>query len=225
MKSLFIVSLPRSLSSFIYQTTKTLLQLREPSWTSDGEILNPDRFILNPRAAVTDQSYYYTKKSEEGRYSAALDFLDHVVQPQHFIYKDVVQPFIVEEWLRRGGVNVLKIKRPIADVVFSMRNRKWWYPANGIPNGDMLAGLIKGLLDAEKTIDTVEGKEVYFDRFIEDEQYIEEILGGIYPGVKLRPFKYLDGPFTELREKYLERRQKTEYRIIQKKISSIASML
>ena len=41
--SLFVVSLPRSLSSLLYVAAAHALGLAEPTWTSDGEILNRDR--------------------------------------------------------------------------------------------------------------------------------------------------------------------------------------
>ena len=41
--SLFVVSLPRSLSSFLYVAAARAIGLAEPAWTSDGEILNRDR--------------------------------------------------------------------------------------------------------------------------------------------------------------------------------------
>ena len=43
MRSLFVVSLPRSLSSLLYVAASRALGLAEPGWTTDGEILNRDR--------------------------------------------------------------------------------------------------------------------------------------------------------------------------------------
>lgn len=42
--SLFVVSLPRSLSTLIYHAVRQSVGLEEPIWTSDGEIMNLDRF-------------------------------------------------------------------------------------------------------------------------------------------------------------------------------------
>ena len=45
MHSLFIVSLPRSLSSQTYELCTKAIGLKEPRWTTHGEILNADRVI------------------------------------------------------------------------------------------------------------------------------------------------------------------------------------
>ena len=42
--SLFVVSLPRSLSTVTYHAARRALGLAEPTWTTDGEILNLRRF-------------------------------------------------------------------------------------------------------------------------------------------------------------------------------------
>ena len=43
LRSLFVVSLPRSLSSLLYEAAAVSLGLAQPGWTTDGEILNRDR--------------------------------------------------------------------------------------------------------------------------------------------------------------------------------------
>ena len=42
--SLFIVSLPRSFSSYVYALARGALMLQEPTFTTFGEILNFERF-------------------------------------------------------------------------------------------------------------------------------------------------------------------------------------
>ena len=45
-ESLFVLSLPRSLSTLLYHAAREAMTLCEPAWTSDGEILNADRYAL-----------------------------------------------------------------------------------------------------------------------------------------------------------------------------------
>src|SRR5437763_607414 len=48
LTSLFLVSLPRSLSGIIYHAIRRSVRLNAPAWTTDGEVLNLDRFALLP---------------------------------------------------------------------------------------------------------------------------------------------------------------------------------
>ena len=80
LDSLFIVALPRSLSSIIYQAARHCLSLQEPRWTSDGEFLNADRFVLIPGSPDVGQKYI-TRGSDGSLFTKISEFADQIVVP------------------------------------------------------------------------------------------------------------------------------------------------
>ena len=52
LSSLFVVSLPRSLSSLLYVAAARAIGLSQPAWTSDGETLNRDRVPRRMRSRL-----------------------------------------------------------------------------------------------------------------------------------------------------------------------------
>ena len=116
--SLFIVSLPRSLSTIVYNAALLATGFRGASWTSAGEILNVDRFKLLP-CTLTDVGRKFTHPLEEPDCCRIIaEFLDLVAVPDGFVYKDVVQPFVISDWLTRKGFRLIRIKRDIAEVAY-----------------------------------------------------------------------------------------------------------
>ena len=116
MQSLFIVSLPRSMSSFIFQVAQLSLGFQQPIWTSDGEVLNNDRFATYEGEGY-DESVKFTHPDRNPDTFARLTaFLNEATVAQNFVYKDVIQPFVLANWLPTSGFKVLKIKRPFIDI-------------------------------------------------------------------------------------------------------------
>jgi hypothetical protein len=54
LPSLFVVGLPRSLATLVFHVARLALRLKEPTWTTDGEVMNVDRFVMTP--AVFDHA-------------------------------------------------------------------------------------------------------------------------------------------------------------------------
>jgi hypothetical protein len=77
--------------------------LNTPSWTSDGEILNVDRFVLYPGPRHDTGIKFLLKESNPALFQSVIDLLDQATVAAGFAYKDVVHPFAVSEWLGSSG--------------------------------------------------------------------------------------------------------------------------
>ncbi|HVT59857.1 MAG TPA: hypothetical protein VHR45_15830 [Thermoanaerobaculia bacterium] len=221
LTSLFVVSLPRSLSTLTYGAARQALGLREPAWSTDGEILNVRRFAHLAEEG-TVEGVKYTERCRDGdRFGRLLGFLDQVTTTQGFAYKDVIQPFVVAEWLPASGLNVLKIERPLPDVAYAMLARGWLYPASADgfdgpspAGGDTERSLLCGLARAQQALSRLNGPAVAtvrYDDLIGDEQPLWAALRRLYgPAAATRP-SYIDPDFTSLRQEVLDRRQTELY--------------
>jgi hypothetical protein len=211
MRSLFVVSLPRSLSSLLYQTLRRTLGLAEPVWTSDGEVLNLHRFAHLPDGSDVEGLRFTDPARDPERFERLVAFLDQTVEREGFLYKDVVQPFVVARWLPGSGVAALRIERPLADVAFAMSERGWLYPRmaanrDGGPERELIAGLIR----AHRALAEIPGPVVRFDELIHDEEPLAAALRGLYGDVP-NP-RYLDDGFRAVREEVLRRRETDRWR-------------
>jgi hypothetical protein len=211
MRSLFVVSLPRSLSSLLYQTLRRALGLAEPVWTSDGEVLNLHRFAHLPEGSEVEGLRFTAPARDPERFERLVAFLDQAIAREGFLYKDVVQPFVVARWLPGSGVAALRIERPLADVAFAMSERGWLYPRAAAahdegPERELIAGLIR----AQRALAEIPGPVVRFDELIHDEEPLAAALRGLY-GVVPSP-RYLDDGFRAVREEVLRRRETERWR-------------
>jgi hypothetical protein len=232
LSSLFVVALPRSLSSVVYHASRLALGLEEPLWTSDGEILNNDRFALYGGPTHDAGVKYVRPAAAPELFQRVLSFIDQVTLRDGFAYKDVVQPFVAAAWLPASGLRVLRVRRRLADVAFSMLQRQWFYPANAsaVPaNGAEGAppampvtevAVIRGLLAAERELETLPGETVEFEDLIADENALIGALRRLYPEARLRGVRFIDEGFRQYRDRILARRNDEEYR----RIESVLSM-
>lgn len=205
MRSLFLVSLPRSLSSLLYGAIRSALGLAEPVWTSDGEILNLHRFAHLPAAAEIEGLRFTHPSSDPSRFDRLVSFLDHAVVRDEYLYKDVVQPFVVARWLPTSGLPALRIERPVADVAYAMADRGWYYPrAAADSDGGPEWQLVEGLARAARALAEIPGPMVRYDDLIHDEEPLAAALRSIYGAVPTP--RYLDDGFREARDQVLRRR-------------------
>lgn len=206
MRSLFVVSLPRSLSSLLYQTLRRTLGLAEPVWTSDGEVLNLHRFAHLPDGSEVEGLRFTDPARHPERVDRLVAFLDQTIMREGFLYKDVVQPFVVARWLPGSGVAALRIERPLADVAFAMSERGWLYPrAAADRNGGHEQELAAGLVRAQRALAEIPGPVVRFDELIHDEEPLAAALRSLYGDVPAP--SYLDDGFRAVREEVLRRRE------------------
>lgn len=211
-KSLFIVSLPRSLSSMIYHAARGCLGLEEPHWTSDGEFLNADRFVLVPGPNDSMSVKFTTETTERALFTKIYEFVDQIVVPHGFAYKDVIQPFVVGKWLKQNRPPTIKMKRNLADVAYSMLEHQWHYPRRLYPKVEPVElAVVRGLLRAQEELDSIPGAEVDFDQLIEDEAVLYSALTSLYGGSLLEETRYIDPKFRGQRDKIIERRSSARY--------------
>lgn len=212
LTSLFVVSLPRSLSSRVYQDAVRLLGLRSPLWTTSGEILNIDRM-----AAFTGigdgGGEKFTHPLRNPLLAAQLcEFLDHVAQPKGYAYKDVIQPLVVARWPRLQTLKVLRINRPVPDVAYAMLHKGWHYPTAASLNllsADqrdgrpallrrlrrsrqpslevLVADVVEGLVRARRSLNEIPAATVEFDDLITNPRALVDALESLYPGVRVGP--------------------------------------
>jgi hypothetical protein len=223
--SLFIVSLPRSLSSMTYYIARVLLGLNAPSWTSDGEILNIDRYALYPGPDHDTSIKFLLKEKNAALFQIALDFLDQATVPAGFAYKDVVQPFVVSDWLRSSQFRVLRIKRNLTDVAFSMLHQGWHYPRLASRSeGDLEEMVIEGIMRADMALDCVPGEQVDYDDLMVDESVLRNALVKLYPDETMQEFKYSDS-FRATGNTILQRRSSDQYKMLNEKVEKLADSI
>lgn len=220
LRSLFIVSLPRSLSSDVFQIARTALGLAEPSWTTAGEILNNDRYVHYGGPRNDAGLKYTTCEKDPDKFARMLEFLDHTVRPVEYAYKDVVQPFVTAAWLaRRPAQPVLKIAPNLAHVAYSMVYRwHWHYPKDACSGASNVAEVVRGLIRAEAALAGVPGETVSFDDLMQDSASLSRALSRLYPDASILPLSYIDGPFIEERTKILGRRDDPKYKRLEELI-------
>lgn len=223
--SLFVVSLPRSLSSMTYYIARVVLGLNAPSWTSDGEILNIDRYALYPGPKHDTSIKFLLKEKNAELFQIAIDFLDQATVPAGFAYKDVVQPFVVSEWLRSSQFRVLRIKRNLTDVAFSMLHQGWNYPILASRSeGDLQEMVIEGIIRADMALDCAPGEQVDYDDLMADESVLRNVLIKLYPNVAVQEFKYTDS-FRATGNTILQRRSSDQYKMLNEKVEKLAGSI
>lgn len=225
-RSLFVLSLPRSLSTLIYHGACLSLDFQQPSWTSDGELLNLDRFAL-PAEESRQPGNKYTQQCDRPELFAELGhFLDRSVVPAGFAYKDVVHPFATAAWLADKPYAMLKIQRDPAEVAMSMLAKGWHYPAEAAADGRALeAAVVEGLLRAWTVISALPGPTIQYDALIDDERELHEALAVLYPDVPLRQVRFIDSAFRNERDGLIARRSAPMYRRLADLVARIATEL
>jgi hypothetical protein len=202
--SLFVVSLPRSLSTTIYTSARCALGLERPAHASAGEILNhlrTRRFVraLPPKAKFT------TREHDPLSFDRHTAFLDRAAQTEGFAYKDVVNPFVVAEWPGLAQFRVLKIRRDLTEVAFAILAKGWTYPGAGAREPlDPEWSIAEGLVRAEMALAAIPGQTIEFADAILDHTALEEAIEALYPGTPRMAVNYIDDAFIRGRQ----RRQK-----------------
>ena len=188
------------------------MNLAEPSWTSDGEILNVDRFAFLAEP-VNDGGVKFVRLKGHSHFSRKTkDFLNQTVQRLGFAYKDVTQPFIIAEWLTENQYPVIRIKRSVVDVAYAMIRNNWLYPSRNYPDIRPLEySMIVSLMEADKALDSISAQVLHFDELIVSEIPLRNALKKIYGNDAPKHISYLDENFREKRDAILARRKTREY--------------
>jgi hypothetical protein len=125
MKSLMILSFPRSMSSLVADVCANSLehQLKRPEWKS-CEILHAGNPLITKQ--TTNHSVYTSKWSD---YRKALK-----AHAEDYVIKDVNQPWICADYIAKNpdDYNVLFIRRPLNEVVYSIFKAGWFWPIHSL---------------------------------------------------------------------------------------------
>lgn len=232
--SLFVVGLPRSLSTAIFERARSALSLAAPAWTSAGEILNTGRWRMLAREDDGDR---FTTAHETARFEQWTRFLDDVVHPRGRAYKDVVQPFVCARWLAQAQLRghaprVLRVRRPLADVAWSMLEAGWRYPARAAATGAHdIDRLLSGLLQARDALSEPAAVEVDFDALMRGEDALASALRRLYPDIDDRDIagtdiagmglRFGDDRFRAHSATVLERRTTPRWRMLDARIRTL----
>jgi hypothetical protein len=225
--SLFVVSLPRSLSSVLYVAAARAIGLAEPAWTSDGEILNRDRVPRRlQRLAPADERFTLLGSAPEA-FESMRSYLDHAALRQGFAYKDVVQPFVIGGWEGLGDFKVLKVRRDVAEVAYTMLKRKWLYPAHAASLFEAHPwALVEGLVRAEAVLDALPGETVDYADAVLDHDPLEVALRRLYPDAPVAPLRYIDRGFARTRRRLeAERRDSLVFRRLEGIVAAVRERL
>jgi hypothetical protein len=155
-------------------------------------------------------------------FQVAIDFLNQATVPAGFAYKDVIQPFVVSEWLRSSQFRVLRIKRNLTDVAFSMLRQGWHYPRFASRSeGDLEEMIIEGIIRADMALDCAPGEQVDYDTLMADESILRNALVKLYPNDAIQEFKYTDS-FRATGNTILQRRSSDQYKMLNEKVEKLA---
>lgn len=225
--SLFVLSLPRSLSSLLYGAASRALGLAEPAWTSDGEILNRDRVPRRLQSCGPADERFTLLGTAPAAFASMTSYLDRAALRQGFAYKDVVQPFVIGGWEGLGDFKVLKVRRNVAEVAYTMLKRQWLYPARAASLFEEHPwALVEGLVRAEAVLDALPGVTVDYARAVLDHDPLEVALRRLYPDVPLAPLRYIDRGFARTRRRLeSERRGSLVFRRLEWIVSAVRERL
>ncbi len=227
LRSLFVVSLPRSLSSLLYVAAAQAVGLVEPAWTSDGEILNRDRVPRRLQNLAPADERFTLLGSAPDVFATMTSYLDDAAVRRGFAYKDVVQPFVIGGWEGLGDFKVLKVRRNVAEVAYTMLKRQWLYPARAASVFDTHPwALVEGLVRAEAVLEALPGETVEYADAVLDHTPLEAALRRLYPETRLEPLEYIDRRFARTRRRLeAERRDSLVFRRLEWIVSAVRERL
>jgi len=227
LRSLFVVSLPRSLSSLLYVAAARAIGLAQPTGTSDGEILNRDRMPrLQQHLAPASERFTLLGPAPDA-FAGLTGYLDRSAVRQGFAYKDVVQPFVIGGWEGLGDFRVLKVRRDLAEVAYTMLKREWLYPAHAASVFDAHPwALVEGLVRAEAVLDALPGETVEYAHAVLGHEPLEAALRRLYPDAPFTPVGYIDRRFARTRGRLeAERRNSLVFRRLEWIVSAVRERL
>jgi len=228
LPSLFIVSLPRSFSSYAYLLARSALLMREPRFTTFGEILNFGRFEKSYAPSEgTLPSFFIRQDREPAAFHQGTAFLDRVVETCGFAYKDVVQPFVIAAWLHaRKEFRILHIRRDLADVAIAMLELKWLYPAGAANcNTDVESAIAEGLVLADNVLATLPAVTVEYEEVVRDGTALSAALSELYPEFECPSIRFRNHQLGAEDARTIALRASPRYPVLKQKIRDLRANL
>ena len=154
-------------------------------------------------------------------------YLDRAALRQGFAYKDVVQPFVIGGWDGLGDFEVLKVRRNVAEVAYTMLKRQWLYPAHAASVFEAHPwALVEGLVRAENVLDALPGETIEYSDAVLDHGPLELALRRLYPDAPLATLRYIDRSFARTRGRLeRERRSSLVFRRLEWIVSAVSERL
>jgi hypothetical protein len=146
---------------------------------------------------------------------------------QGFAYKDVVQPFVIGGWEGLGDFRVLKVRRDVAEVAYTMLKREWLYPARAASVYDAHPwALVEGLVRAEAVLDALPGETVEYSDAVLDHEPLDVALRRLYPETPVARLGYIDRRFGWTRRRLeAERRNSLVFRRLEWIVAAVRERL
>ncbi len=225
LQSLFVVSLPRSFSSYGYLLARSALLMGQPGFTTFGEVLNVNRIDKRfpPDSEGIPPRFFIRPDREPAIFHQSIAFLDRMVRERGFAYKDVVQPFVVAAWLHaRKDFRILRIRRNLADVAIAMLELKWWYPVGAADcNTDIESALVEGLVLADNALATLPAVTVEYEDLVRDGTALSTALSRIYPEYDCPSIRFRNDQLGPELAKTMARRASPQYPVLKQKIDDL----
>lgn len=138
-----------------------------------------------------------------------------------------MQPFVVGGWDGLGEFEVLKVRRDVAEVAYTMLKRQWWYPASAASVFEARPwSLVEGLVRAEAVLDALPGQTVEYADAIIDHEPLEAALRRLYPDAPLAPLHYIDRRFLRIRRRLeSERHDSLVFRQLESIVAAVRERL
>jgi hypothetical protein len=226
LPSLFVVGLPRSLSTLVYLRARRALGLAEPGWTGAGEVLNLDRCVLHGGPRFDESRKFLTPAQHPADVAAIGGLLDALVQPAGMAYKDVVQPFATAAWLADQEMRTIVLERPLADVALAVLLNRWFYPATASWLAEDREGaVIEGLVRAERALDRVVGERVVFDDLVYDDRHLGDVLARLYPEAPPVVDPHRDEAFLAQARRQIARRVTPRHRALAERVEEVRALV
>ncbi len=154
-------------------------------------------------------------------------FLDRVVEPRGFAYKDVCQPFVMAAWLQsRKEFRVLHIRRNIADVAATMLKLTWVYPAAAANyHADIESAVVEGLVVADRVLATLPAVTVEYDDLVRDGTALSAALSTLYPNSEVPAIGFHNDQLETSRARTMALRASPQYAVIERILLDLGTNL
>jgi len=227
LPSLFVVSLPRSFSSYTYLLARSALLMGEPRFTTFGEVLNSERFDKDYAAPEALRSVFVRQDRDPAAFQQNIAFLDRVVEPRGFAYKDVRQPFVMAAWLRsRKEFRILHIRRNIADVAAAMLRLRWVSPAAAANHhADIESAVVEGLVLSDQVLATLPAVTVEYDDLVRDGRALSAALLKLYPDFEVPAIRFRNAELAARHARTMALRASPQYAVIERALCDLGANL